>query len=57
MSSLPQKSEEKKVEYVELVYDLIFAKYRLRDNAVSLMAKCNAGEITKEDCEKQLKAL
>ena len=24
MSSLPQKSEEKKVEYVELVYDLIF---------------------------------
>lgn len=36
---------------------ILIAKYRLRDNAVSLMAKCNAGDITKEDCEKQLKAL
>lgn len=28
--------------------------YRLRDKDVALMAQCNAGEITREDCEKQL---
>ncbi len=28
--------------------------YRLRDNDAQLMAKCNAGEITREECEAQL---
>ena len=34
MSSLPQKSEEKKVEYVELVYDLIFVYIIGRNNLI-----------------------
>ena len=28
--------------------------YKLRDKDVELMAKCNAGEITREECEAQL---
>jgi Na+/melibiose symporter-like transporter len=32
----------------------IMALYRLRDKDVALMAKCNAGEITREECQAQL---
>ena len=28
--------------------------YKLKDADVALMAKCNAGEITREECEAQL---
>ena len=28
--------------------------YKLKDEDVALMAKCNAGEITREECEAQL---
>lgn len=34
MSSLPQKNEEKKVEYIELVYDLIFVYIIGRNNLI-----------------------
>lgn len=33
---------------------LVMAFYRLRDKDAELMAKCNAGEITREECEAQL---
>ena len=33
---------------------LIMGIYKLRDKDVELMAKCNAGEITREECEAQL---
>ncbi|MCM1220165.1 MAG: MFS transporter [Lachnospiraceae bacterium] len=33
---------------------LIMAFYRLKDKDAELMAKCNAGEITKEECQRQL---
>ena len=32
----------------------IFFLYKLRDRDVELMAKCNAGEITRAECEAQL---
>ena len=32
----------------------VFVFYRLKDQDVELMAKCNAGEITREACEAQL---
>ena len=32
----------------------VMAFYRLGDNDAQLMAKCNAGEITREACEAQL---
>ena len=32
----------------------IFFFYKLRDRDVELMAKCNAGEITRAECEAQL---
>lgn len=34
---------------------LLVSSYKLRDNRVSLMAQCNNGEISKEECEKMLK--
>ena len=33
---------------------VVMALYKLRDKDVKLMAKCNAGEITREECEAQL---
>lgn len=33
---------------------VVMAVYRLRDRDVELMAKCNAGEISREECEAQL---
>ena len=33
---------------------LIMACYKLKDKDAELMAKCNAGEITREECEKSL---
>ena len=33
---------------------VVFLFYRLKDKDVELMAKCNAGEITREECEAQL---
>lgn len=33
---------------------LVMALYRMKDKDVELMAKCNAGEITREECEAQL---
>ena len=33
---------------------VVFFFYKLRDKDVELMAKCNAGEITREECEAQL---
>ncbi len=36
---------------------LLVTKYRLRDNIVDLMAKCNAGEITRKECEEGLKRI
>lgn len=33
---------------------VVMAFYKLRDSDVKLMAKCNAGEITREECEAQL---
>ena len=33
---------------------LVMGIYKLKDNDVELMAKCNAGEITREECEAQL---
>lgn len=35
----------------------IFAKYKLRDKTVKIMAACNSGDITREEAEKQLKGL
>ena len=32
----------------------IFAKYKLRDNLVQIMAACNSGDITREQAEEQL---
>lgn len=34
---------------------LMLAFYRLRDSDIVLMSKCNRGEITREECEKQIK--
>jgi Na+/melibiose symporter-like transporter len=34
---------------------LILRFYKLNDNDVQLMAKCNAGEITREEAEAQMK--
>ena len=34
---------------------ILILKYKLRDDTVSLMAQCNAGEITREECENALK--
>ncbi len=34
---------------------ILVLKYKLRDKTVSLMAQCNAGEITREECENRLK--
>lgn len=33
---------------------LVMGIYKLKDKDVELMAKCNAGEITREECEAQL---
>ncbi|WP_029231710.1 MFS transporter [Butyrivibrio sp. VCB2006] len=33
---------------------LLISKYKLRDSSVSLMARCNAGEISREECETKL---
>ena len=33
---------------------LLFAFYSLKDKDAELMAKCNAGQITREECEAQL---
>ena len=33
---------------------LVMFLYRMKDKDVELMAKCNAGEITREECEAQL---
>lgn len=33
---------------------LVFFFYRLRDEDVALMARCNAGEITRSECEAKL---
>lgn len=33
---------------------LVMGFYGLRDKDAALMAKCNAGEITREECEAQL---
>lgn len=33
---------------------LVMGFYKLKDKDVALMAKCNAGEITREECEAQL---
>ena len=33
---------------------LVMGFYKLRDQDVALMAKCNAGEISREECEAQL---
>ena len=33
---------------------LVMVFYKLKDKDVALMAKCNAGEITREECEAQL---
>ena len=33
---------------------LVMGIYKLKDKDVGLMAKCNAGEITREECEAQL---
>ena len=33
---------------------LVMGLYKLRDQDVALMAKCNAGEITREECEVHL---
>ncbi len=33
---------------------ILILKYRLRDRDVSLMAMCNAGEITRKECEEKL---
>ena len=33
---------------------LVMGIYKLKDSDVALMAKCNAGEITREECEAQL---
>lgn len=33
---------------------LVMVFYRLKDKDVQLMAQCNAGEITREECERQL---
>ncbi len=37
-----------------LLSGLVMLLYNLRDNDAQLMAKCNAGEISREECEKQL---
>ena len=34
---------------------ILVAGYKLRDDIVDKMAKCNAGEITRKDCEEELK--
>ena len=33
---------------------LVMSLYKLRDNDIELMTKCNAGEITRRECEAQL---
>ena len=33
---------------------LVMIFYKLKDEDVALMAKCNAGEITREECEAKL---
>ena len=33
---------------------LLYAFYNLKDKDADLMAKCNAGQITREECEAQL---
>lgn len=33
---------------------VLMSFYKLRDEDAALMAKCNAGEITREECEAQL---
>ena len=33
---------------------LVMMFYKLKDGDVALMAKCNAGEITREECEAKL---
>lgn len=33
---------------------LLYAFYRLKDEDAALMAQCNAGKITREECEKNL---
>lgn len=33
---------------------LVMVFYKLKDQDVALMARCNAGEITREECEAQL---
>ena len=37
-----------------IVSILVMFLYRLEDSDVKLMAQCNAGEISREECEKQL---
>ena len=37
-----------------LLSTLILLFYKLKDKDAELMAKCNAGQITREECEAQL---
>jgi hypothetical protein len=37
-----------------VVYVGIMSLYRLRDGDATLMAQCNAGEITRDECEARL---
>jgi Na+/melibiose symporter-like transporter len=37
-----------------LAFGVMMAFYRLRDRDASLMAQCNSGEISREECEAQL---
>lgn len=37
-----------------LIGVLVMWFYKLKDEDVALMAKCNAGEITREECEAKL---
>ncbi len=37
-----------------LLSTLVLLLYKLKDRDAELMAKCNAGQITREECEAQL---
>ena len=40
--------------FVLVIAMVIWSFYKLNDKDVQIMAKCNAGEITKEEAEQQL---
>lgn len=37
-----------------IIGTLVMLAYKLNDRDAALMAKCNSGEITREECEAQL---